>query len=103
MEFVLKRDNVTRRNSIYQMILRALKLKTWIELYCFKNKHTPQQTDSYLDEMLLDDDDWHVLTQLGRTMKIFEDATMASKVMQQMQNSARWESVFLLLSRFKAR
>jgi len=75
--FVPKRDNATRWNSIYQMILRALKLKAWIELYCFKNKRTPQQKDGFLDEMLLNDDDLYVLRELGRAMKIFEDATEA--------------------------
>jgi hypothetical protein len=75
--FVPKRDNSTRWNSIYQMILRAIKLKAHIELYCFKNKRTPQERDGFLDEMLLNDDDWYVLRELGRVMKIFEDATEA--------------------------
>jgi hypothetical protein len=35
-EYILKRDNSTRWNSIYQMILRACELRTWVELYCFK-------------------------------------------------------------------
>jgi hypothetical protein len=76
-EYILKRDNSTRWNSIYQMILRACKLRTWVELYCFKHKRSSQDPDGFLDEMLLNDDDWYVLTALKDAMKIFEDATKA--------------------------
>jgi hypothetical protein len=59
------------------MILRACELRTWVELYCFKHKRSSQDPDGFLDEMLLNDDDWYVLTALKDAMKIFEDATKA--------------------------
>jgi hAT family C-terminal dimerisation region len=71
-ELMPKRDNSTRWNSIYRMIVRALQLRQQLNLFCH---YTAK--DDLREAMRLDEDDWFILTHLASAMKCFEDATKA--------------------------
>jgi hypothetical protein len=84
--FVPKRDNSTRWNSIFQMILRALQLQQQLDFYVFNNlKDTADyerlrkagRKEGFIEEMKLTVDDWYILRELAVALKIFEDATKA--------------------------
>jgi hAT family C-terminal dimerisation region len=65
---------------MYQMILRALKLRAQINLFC-----SYTYKDNFIDEMQLNEDDWYILSHLAAALVYFENATMA--LQGQAQNS----------------
>jgi hypothetical protein len=71
-DLVPKRDNSTRWNSIYNMIKRAIKLRSQINLFC-----SYTYKDDFKTEMQLNDDDWYILLHLAAALVHFENATMA--------------------------
>lgn len=82
--FVPKRDNSTRWNSIFEMILRALELRQAIDFYVFQNLKAADEyeklrkagrKEGFFEEMKLTTDDWYILRELKEALKIFAKAT----------------------------
>ena len=74
-------DNVTRWNSAYQMIIRGLKLRNRIGLYCSQNQKPTRPPraedgdDGSVKNDTLTSDDWALLTEIADILKVFEEQT----------------------------
>ncbi|MGH2638576.1 MAG: hypothetical protein ACRDF4_04745 [Rhabdochlamydiaceae bacterium] len=74
---VPKRDNTTRWNSAFIMIVRALFLRQQIDYYCYQNRSIKDGDDGLKPDQTLTPEDWLILTQLAEGLKVFHTATLA--------------------------
>lgn len=91
------RDNTTRWNSAYLMILRALVLSSQIDYYCFQNSAEKKRDDGLKPEQILTPEDWLFLTQLADGLMVFHTATITLEGhAKDAKFGAMWECVPVL-------
>jgi len=61
---VLVSDNATRWNSTLAMILRAIRIRSVLDVFCAVSQAERKEEDRMPAEDILNDEDWHVLTEL---------------------------------------
>jgi len=72
----LKGDNDTRWNSVYEMIVHAIRLKAALEVYCIQAVSDPSHPDSKISsEDILTHQDWLTLVEIQKILANFALAT----------------------------
>jgi hypothetical protein len=91
------RDNSTRWNSAYLMIIRALSLRSQIDYFCFHHRSITEKDDGLREEQSLNPEDWLILGQLAEGLKVFHTATIALEGhAKDARFGAMWECVPVL-------
>ena len=72
---MVKADNDTRWNSIYLMILRAIKLKDIIDTFCRLSRTDEKPEKRIPEEDVLQHEDWLVLTEILEILKPYIEYT----------------------------
>ena len=94
---VPKRDNATRWNSAFMMIVRALSLRQQIDYFCYQNRSIKENDDGLKSDQVLTPEDWSILSQLADGLKIFHTATITLEgYAKDAKFGAMWECVPVL-------